>query len=164
MAWQTKNNFADYWKNLTINQNDLNALTNHLFETESPAVIEVLATVFVNNRLKEIQAEEELKQEEAGFFYHPKEEYPVGTKIIFPELNWISGVVAATREGNNPIFGDFSVITVEFDDGSTKEFASKLEDHILNDKTYMSDTISEIDANSIMQEFGVQIKRQLSQA
>lgn len=164
MAWQTKNNFVDYWKNLTINQNDLNALTNHLFETESPAVIEVLATVFVNNRLKEIQAEEELKQEEAGFFYHPKEEYPVGTKIIFPELNWISGVVAATREGNNPIFGDFSVITVEFDDGSTKEFASNLEDHILNDKTYMSDTISEIDANSIMQEFGVQIKRQLSQA
>lgn len=164
MAWHSKNNIANYWKNLTINQSDLNALTNHLFETESPEQIDELAMVLINNRLDEIKAEEELKQEEAGFFYHPKETYPVSTKLIFPEQDWASGTVTASRKGNNPIHGDFQVITVAFENGDQKEFATNLATHPLNEKTYTKDSAGELDADSVMQQFGVHIKRQLSQA
>lgn len=164
MAWQSKNNVANYWKNLIINESDLSALSNHLFETETPATIDDLSNVFIKNRLDEIKAEEELKQEESGFFYNPKEEYPVGTKLIFPEQDWVNGKVIASRKGNNPIYGDFNVITVEIEDGNLKEFASCLENHALNDKNYLTNSSEQLDENAVIQEFGVQIKRQLTQA
>ena len=120
MAWKSKNNIANYWKNLTITQSDLNALTNHLFETEVPEQIDELSQVLINNRLQEIKAEEELKQEEAGFIYHPKEDYPIGTKLIFPEHDWTSGLVTDKRQGQHPMHGSFTVITVNFENGTTK--------------------------------------------
>ncbi len=162
MAFKSKNNIANYWKNLTITQSDLNALTNHLFETETPEQIDELSEVLINNRIEEMKAEEELQQEEAGFIYYPKEEYPTGTKLIFPESEWISGVVTEQREGHHPVHGKFTVITVIFEDGTTKEFASQLSNHPLNEKSYTSDSAGELDPAAIMQEFGVQIKRQLA--
>ena len=164
MALHSKNKLADYWKNLSIQQSDINALTNHLFESETPERIDSLAMVLIKNRLEEIKAEEALKQEEAGFFYHPNEDYALDTKLIFPELDWATGVVSAIREGKNPVYGDFSVITVKLENGDVKEFACKLNEHPLNEKSYITNTDGELSAENIMQEFGTQIKRQLSQA
>ncbi len=164
MALHSKNKLANYWKNLSIQQSDLSALSNHLFESETPEKIDELAMVLVKNRLEEIKAEEALKQEEAGFFYHPNEEYAIDTKLIFPEMEWTTGIVTASREGHNPINGTFKVIAVRLENGETKEFACGLSDHPLNEKSYITDTSGELNAESIMQEFGVHIKRQLSQA
>lgn len=164
MALHSKNKLANYWKNLSIQQSDISALSNHLFESETPETIDELAMVLITIRLEEIKAEEALKQEEAGFFYHPNEDYAIDTKLIFPELEWTTGVVTAVREGQNPIYGAFSVISVQLESGETKEFACNLNEHPLNEKTYITDTSGELNAESIMQEFGVHIKRQLSQA
>lgn len=164
MALHSKNKLANYWKNIIIQQEDINALSDHLFESETPAKIDELAMVLVKNRLETIKAEEAIKQEEAGFFYHPNEDYAINTRLIFPELDWATGIVTATREGKHPIYNAFNVITVQLENGKTKEFACSLEDHPLNNKSYITDTSGELNAESIMLEFGAQIKRQLLQA
>lgn len=164
MSMHSKNNIANYWKNLTVNQSDLNALSNHLFETEEPETIEQLSLVLIQNRINELKAEEELKQEEMGSIYHPQEEYFVDSKVIFPELNWETGIVTAIRDGNNPLYKKFNVMSVLFENDETKDFAFKLEKHPLNEMNYIADSAGEYDVNNIFQEYGPQIKRQLTLA
>ncbi len=162
MSMHSKNNIANYWENLTLNQSDLNALSNHLFETEEPETIEQLSLVLIQNRIDELKAEEELKQEEMGAIYHPQEEYLVDSKVIFPELNWETGTVTAIREGNNPIYKKFDVMSVLLESGETKDFACNLKNHPINETDYITDSTGEYDANNIYQEYGYRIKRQLT--
>ncbi|MEZ4676145.1 MAG: hypothetical protein R2932_18125 [Caldilineaceae bacterium] len=61
----------------------------------------------------------------------PKEKYEVGQQVVFPVLDFVVGEVVGIRDGQNPEFGDFQVIKVQFVEGQ-REFASALARHRLN--------------------------------
>ncbi len=164
MTVSPNKNDPNYWEKIEIGADDLQYLTNNLFETEEPLPINKLSLVLVNHRLEMLTLEQASRQADAGFIYLPKESYQVGDKLNFPELDGASGVIVALREGDNPGLGEFQVMQVEFDDGTIKEFASGLEDHLLNQKNYQSNPVEEQNAESVMKIYGRNINSLLRTA
>src|SRR5690606_14574904 len=69
-----------------------------------------------------------------GNIYKPAETYEVGDRLTFPQFDQAQGEVIATRPGNNPDYGDFTVLTVQLETGRTVNVASALTaDHVLNE-------------------------------
>ncbi len=98
------------------------------------------------------------RQIERGEIFQPQNSYDVGQHLVFPAFDYAVGEITNERPGNNPEHGEFTVIKVAFDDGTSREFATALKTpHALNLDT-LDDfaTISEqgFDANRLMQEFG----------
>lgn len=164
MTVSSKKNTVNHWDKLEISSNDLQYLTNYLFETEEPLPIIKLSAVLVNHRLEMLAEEEAARLAQAGLTYLPKETYEVGNKLNFPELDYASGVVLSIRDGDNPGLGAFKVIQVELEDGTTKEFASGLADHDLNDKNYKLQPGEEQTVESIMKTYGRTINASLRNA
>ena len=160
---QLKKNSA-YWEKLEIGSDDLQYLTNHLFETEEPLTISSLSQVLVNHHLQMLAKAESSRKAEAGLIYQPKESYPVGTKLSFPELDNLTGVVKSIREGDNPGLVAFQVAEVELEDGTTKEFAVGMANHSLNEIDYSSSSDEEQNVDSIMRIYGRQLNNQLRAA
>jgi len=152
------------WKNLTVTNEDLQGLLTHLFETETPLPIESLAKILVSNRLERERKELEAKQKSLGRLYLPKEVYTVGEQVTFPQLDWKSGTVNAVRPGINPEMGSFSVMTVEFEDHETKDFATELPEHALNVKSFAEDSSGTSAVDTILRNYGSEIKRKLRTA
>jgi hypothetical protein len=122
----------DYWQTLTISKKDLEFITTHLFENETPLTEQELVPVLVNERIR-IERDELVKQQQSsGKTYLPKEHYPVGESLVFPALDWKKGKVVSVRSGVNPGIGEFEVVEVEFEGGTPRLFAAGLADHKLN--------------------------------
>lgn len=149
------------WKDLQISSYDLQALSAFLFEKESPLPIDGLARVLISNRLDNARADLKKKQKDLGKIYLPKDTHPSGERLVFPQRSWESGTVTASHPGNNPEVGDFTVLTVEFADGSTQEYAAGVADHPLNAVDYdaVSDSATALDA--IWQQYGPEIRSKL---
>ncbi|MEL7645091.1 MAG: hypothetical protein AAGU04_02325 [Anaerolineaceae bacterium] len=152
------------WKNLQITPEDLQTLSAHLFEKESPLSIDGLARVLISNRLESARADLKRKQDELGKIYLPKDLHEAGERIVFPQRSWESGTVTASHQGNNPEIGDFTVMTVAFADGSTREYAAGVADHALNAVDYEAATNGESAQEAIWQQFGSEIKAKLRAA
>ena len=73
------------WKNLQITSEDLQALSAHLFEKESPLPIEGLARVLISNRLESARAELKRKLKDLGKVYLPKDLHEPGDQLVFPQ-------------------------------------------------------------------------------
>lgn len=144
----------NYWEKIEIGLDDLQYLTNYLFETEEPLTIYNLSLVLINHRLEILELEEATRKAKTGLPYLPKESYQVGDKLNFPELDGASGLVSAIRDGDNPGLGAFQVLQIEFEDGTIKEFASALSDHPLNNKDYQNVPGQDQSAESIMKIHG----------
>jgi len=155
---------SPYWEKLEIGSDDLQYLTNHLFETEEPLPINSLSLVLVNHRLQLLAKEEASRKAEAGLTYKPKESYPVGTRLSFPELDMLTGVIQSIREGDNPGLGNFQVATVELEDGTSKEFAINMPGHPLNEVDYSAASGEAQSAESIVKTYGRQLSNQLRAA
>ena len=155
---------SNYWEKVEIDPDDLQHLVSFLFETEEPLPIYNLSLVLVNHRLEKLAAEEASRKSKAGLTYLPKESYQVGDRLNFPELDGASGVVISLRDGDNPGLGTFQVIQVEFEDGSTKEFASELGEHPLNQKNYQNVPGEDQNPEMIMKTFGRNINSALRSA
>lgn len=158
-----KHNAADYWQSLKITSDDLQKLTSFLFEKEEPYTLDGLVQVLVAHRMETLALEAELQAEEAGQLYYPRNTYPVGAKLIFPELDWKTGVVTAERAGNNPDLGSFTVSSVLID-GQQQDFATNLESHPLNESNYQQLGADKQDAETILQVYGPEIKARLKSA
>lgn len=152
------------WKELQITPDDLQALSAYLFEKESPVPIEGLARVLVSNRLESARVELKRKQKDLGKIYLPKDLHEPGERIVFPQRSWESGTVTASHPGNNPEIGDFTVLTVEFSDGSSKEFASGVAEHSLNEVDYEAGADGEAVHKAIWHQYGAEIKAKLRAA
>ena len=164
MTVSPKNNNASYWDSFAIGPEDLQYLTNHLFETEEPLSIRDLSQVLVNRRLNKLAEEEASRKAEAGFTYLPGKSFQPGDKLNFPELDEVTGIVTTIREGDNPGLGDFQVIKVELEDGSIKEFATEMQSHKLNQKDYLASSGEVQNAETIMNLRGRQIGARLRSA
>ena len=152
------------WKNLQITPEDLQALSAHLFEKESPLPIEGLARVLISNRLESARAELKRKLKDLGKVYLPKDLHEPGDQLVFPQRSWESGTVVATHPGNNPEAGDFTVLTIEFSDGSQKEYAAGVAEHPLNTMDYEAAADGGAAQDQIWQQFGADIKTKLRAA
>lgn len=150
-----------YWASLEVNQQDIEFLYTFLLDKEKPLTSIELSEALINERIRVEKENFKKRQQKNGEIYLPKSEFSPGSKIQFPALNWISGEVIEVREGTNPQLPDFQVITVSLEDGQTRQFASGLEDHPLNE---VASDINEEDGNQaelIIDAFGSQITEKL---
>ncbi len=127
-----------YWEDLNITPEDIEALYNHLLETETPLTPEALAAALVAFRLEAEQQKLERQRSGGAAVYLPKGHYEVGQTLVFPALAWAEGEVVAVRAAHNPTLPPFQVIRVKFADGREREFAAGLEEHPLNEPPRLS--------------------------
>jgi hypothetical protein len=129
---QRQTQTEDYWvEKFQVEQADIDHLYNVLLETEAPLTIDEMALVLVRYRVANEDARL-ARESMRGGVYRPDKHYETGDEIAFPALGYISGKVVDSRPGENPEYGDFTVIKVEFSDGRKLEFASELPaDHSL---------------------------------
>ncbi len=125
---------TDYWIDLQITRQDVEFLHNHLFENETPLTGRELVSVLVNERVQAERLAIQQRRQAGGKAYLPKASYQVGDAVIFPALDWKHGKVTNLRPGVNPEAGEFDVLTVEFEDGMERLFASNLAQHKLNEE------------------------------
>ena len=150
----------DYWKNLQITSQDVEFLQTHLFEIETPLSTREMVTVLVSERNRAEQLAVQKRRESGGKTYLPKDEYQVNDDIVFPKLDWKHGKITGTRVGSNPELGEFEVLTVVFDDGSERMFASKLPTHSLNDEP-VSVNDQDFDIEAVLRSFGHALDKKL---
>lgn len=124
---------AAYWSAaFTIEDADLEYLYNLLLEDETPLTTDEMALAIIRRRC-DLEAQALKRQEQGASVYLPKETYPVGQRLVFPALQFMTGIVVALRPGHNPEQGEFEVLTVDFGNGGRqREFAAGLPHHKLN--------------------------------
>jgi hypothetical protein len=132
-----------YWQEYTPTDQDLEELALLFLETERPMTAEELAEALIVNHCRR---EENLvrRQLERGQVYRPNGTFAVGDDLVFPHLDFSLGTVVEQRKGHNPEYGEFSVLTVEFEErrtargtpngaGRVRSFAAELQmPHKLN--------------------------------
>lgn len=128
---QRQTQTATFWRDqFDIMPEDIEFLYNLLQDTQTPQTLPQLATALIEEYLRREEAK--IRSELAkGAVYLPKERFTVGQKVVFPALDFTVGEVIAVRNGQNPEFGNFEVIKVQFE-GSQREFAANLPRHRLN--------------------------------
>ncbi|GAB4571989.1 MAG: hypothetical protein Kow0077_10190 [Anaerolineae bacterium] len=133
-----------YWTDdLTITEEDLEAIFSVMLEEEEPLDGRQMVRLFVERRVR-LEEETWRKRLADGQLFQPRAKYEVGQKLVFPAMSFALGEVVGTRPGANTDQGNFTVIQVEFEDGSRREFASELQaPHRLN----LEDDVATEDAN-----------------
>jgi hypothetical protein len=124
---------TDWRDQFRVADEDIETLADHLLEQGEPRSTEALARWLMERRVQALETEHAASRPADGGVYQPKQTYDVGQTLTFPALHGATGVVVAVRSGDNPAYGEFSVVRVQFDDGTTREFASGLgQPHPLN--------------------------------
>lgn len=121
----------EYWRSFTPTSEDIEYVRDVIVETARPMGTEELARAVVYRRVH--QERERIRELlERGRFYRPADEYEVGEELIFPALDFATGVVVGKREGHWPHHPAFEVITVQLGP-ETREFAAGYDEpHRLN--------------------------------
>lgn len=115
---------AEYWQEFAVHDEDLVHLYEWLTNDGQPHTLDELALQVMEQRCRD--EEESLATEvERGLIYQPESEYQVGQTLVFTALDYAVGEVIAVRPGDNPAYGDFSVIAVRMRPrGEVREFAA----------------------------------------
>lgn len=128
----------EYWENFELSANDLEFIYNHLLELEAPQSTSEMAAALVSERIRQEKHNFEQKRISSGDIYQPKQSYEIGQSLTFPAFDWQPGQVVEARPGKNPELGEFQVIRVMFAGGEGRNFASQLEEHVLNQPLEMA--------------------------
>jgi len=150
-----------YWETIEIDQKDIEFLYSFLLEKETPLPSSVLAEALIRERIQTEKQNLQKKQQTNGDIYLPGNEYKVGDKIQFPAMNWISGDVTDIRDGNNPQLAELKVISVTLENGQSKQFASGIDDHKLNQIASRTEDSSVEDEQEAISRFGELITEKL---
>lgn len=120
-------------ENWVISDDDIEYLNGILLEKEIPLSIDELALALIERRIKNQEAALRAVVKDIRI-YAPAHSYEIGQKLMFTAFDNRIGTVVDLRAGDNPAYGDFSVLQVQFEDGSPiREFAAQLQlDHPLN--------------------------------
>ena len=131
VVFEQKIQTETYWRQeFTITKREIEGLITLFLEDQRPLPLQELARLLVLNYCQE---EKNLirRRLSGGTVYRPNATFSVGTQLVFPHLNFAQGKVVSEREGRNPEYGDFQVITVHIDD-QEHQFAAGLNvDHKL---------------------------------
>jgi len=153
----------DYWKHFEVNGDDVEYLYTTLLERETPLTTEELIATLVGERIRQEILLLEKQRTAGGDTYLPKNSYTIGQKLVFPVFNWQSGSVVDLRPGKNPEIGDFEVIRVQFDNGDKRQFVAGLAEHKLNQPLEARAAPSEWDMQSVLDEYGEDLKTALEE-
>lgn len=116
---------APYVGSLSPTDDDLDLLITVLLEKETPLSTADLARILLEQRVQ--NASEALSARFSGVTaYNPASAYQNGQKLVFPTQDYATAVVVEQREGDNPAYGAYRVIKVQFDDEATREYAAEL--------------------------------------
>lgn len=125
-------------KNFTISDEELDFLVNVLLERETPMTTRELARLLVETRLQKEQ-DALAEQYKDTKVYLPAQQYDVGARLVFTEMDLATATVTEVRSGSNEEQGTFDVIAVKFDEAANnigtkpREFAANLAtEHALN--------------------------------
>ncbi|MBN1580281.1 MAG: hypothetical protein JXA89_06230 [Anaerolineae bacterium] len=121
-----------YWQDeFSISKQDIDGLVNLFLDEGRPLTSSELAYALVADYC---QRDQSLVRRNlaGGTVYRPNGTFSVGETLVFPHLSFARGTVSTVRDGNNPEYGDFQVITVQLDK-EERQFASSLMiEHRLN--------------------------------
>ncbi|MCB0193139.1 MAG: hypothetical protein KDJ65_14440 [Anaerolineae bacterium] len=130
---QRKTQTSEYWlQQFKVSSKDIESIYQQILDQNQPVELKDIALALVRRQCndEEIQVRSEFQD---GKLYQPSQSYKVDEKLVFSALGFATGTVQATRSGNHPDYGAFTVVTVNFGNGSTKEFAADFQhDHRLN--------------------------------
>lgn len=133
MEFPTNYSPERYWSEFEVRESDLDYIYNFLLEREVPLTLGEMAQSLIHLRLEHLEGEFARADDSSAVIYLPAETFQVGQKVLFPAMGSKIGSVVGVRDGQNPDLGEFDVIQVEFqDEDRIREFAARLEDHILN--------------------------------
>lgn len=162
---QAQTQTADYWgTDFSLTDSDVEQIYTYFLESEKPQPIERIARVIVEHRVKQETSNIE-RQVKGRTVYQPKKEYAVNDKLVFPAMRFAQGTVTAVREGYNPEYGKFNVISVEMN-GKTREFAANYDStHPLNvDTTADVSEMFDLDADRLYDQFGQMVAEKTAAA
>jgi hypothetical protein len=154
---------SDYWETFSLSEKDLEYLYNHLLELETPQTTEELTSALIDERIRlEIDnlSSQKIMQ---GAIYLPKDHYKVGQSLSFPAMDWKKGKVVSVRPGHNPEYEEFEVIEVDFNQDGVKEYASGIEDHVLNNPVTVKLEDPLLDASYVAKKYGAKIHKQIEE-
>ena len=154
---------ADYWETIGLEDQDIELLYTHLLELETPLPASDLTRVLIKNRLQQEQREADKKRSEGGKVYLPKDMYQPGEKLVFPTQDWKAGEVVKVRDAVNYSDNEFKVIAVKFEDGEEREYASGLEEHVLNIPPEVDDLDPLLNPDLVFENFSEVIEDRLIQ-
>jgi hypothetical protein len=159
---QGKIQLPEYWgTDFTLTDTDIEQIYNHLLEVERPQTASQITRVIIKHRVAaETSNIERLLT--GRTLYQPKKAYEVGEQLVFPALQFAQGEVVGRRDGYNPQYGKFDVITVEVN-GRKREFAASLTaEHDLN--TDNGDAINQfvdVDPDELYDQYGDTVEQKL---
>lgn len=153
----------DYWDSFELREEDIEFLYNYLLESETPMTPRELVEILVKERIRVEKQQIERQRSSGGVMYLPKEKYQVDQNLIFPALGWRKGKVVGVRPGYNPELGQFDVIQVRFNGDDTREFASGIEDHKLNNPPEVTVMDESLDADAILETYQEDLIERLEQ-
>src|SRR4030042_6340901 len=144
----------DYWETFELKDDDREFIYNYLLEIETPLTSPELLSALVNERIRQEKITIEKQRTSGGDIYIPAHTFHEKQDLVFPVLGWQHARVLGVRQGQNPDLGDFQVIQVKFDSQEVKEFASNIQDHILNQPQEISISESSLDAGLVLSKYG----------
>ncbi len=146
---------SHHWaRDFFVTDDDVEYLTGLLLERETPLSIDELALALIEQRLEQEKAALQERYKDVHL-YNPSDAYQVGQTVMFPALDFSTAQVIEQRSGDNPDYGEFNVIRVQFDDRTTREFAANLTTpHKLSESADGGALpgLPEIDADQILRE------------
>src|SRR3972149_2870071 len=144
----------DYWESFELDQEDTEFLYSHLLEIETPLSPEELVGVLVGERVRREKVNAEEQHSAGGDVYLPKDKYKVGQQLVMPAMHWKTGSVTAIRPGRGYTGEAFHVLEVEFEGGEKREFASGLEQHVLNNPPEIGEDDPSVNVETILERAG----------
>jgi hypothetical protein len=144
----------DYWDTFELTDEDREFIYNYLLEVETPLTSPELLAALVNERICQEKLAIEKQRTSGGEIYKPADTFKVKQDLVFPALGWQHAAVLTIRPGQNPNIGDFQVIRVKFDNQETREFASNIQDHLLNQPQEISATEITLDVDMVLSNYG----------
>jgi hypothetical protein len=147
----------DYWETFELTDDDREFIYNHLLEIETPLTTPELLSALVNERILKETSALEKQRTSGGDIYLPAHTYSVNQDLIFPAFGWQHACVTSIRQGQNPDLMNFQVIQVKFDNNETREFASNIPDHLLNQPQDISIKDTSLNANLVLAKYGEQL-------
>jgi hypothetical protein len=151
----------DYWDTFELREEDIEFIYNLLLEAETPLTTGELVNELVGERIRQEKDAIEQQRSSGGDTYFPKGHYQVEQNLIFPSLAWKRGQVMNVRPGQNPDLGDFEVIQVRFDDGDTREYATGLEEHVLNQPPELDENDEGLNVRMVLENYREELEAHL---
>ncbi len=154
----------DYWQTFFLDKKDLEFLSTYLFENETPLTEKELVPVLIGERIRNEREALVNRQRSIGKVYMPEGHYMVGESLVFPALDWKKGIITSSRPGVNPSMGEFEVVEVEFEDGSSRLVAAGLANHKLNQPVEISIDDPMLNLDNIIKTYGSELEQKLDKA